>query len=88
MIGKHKTENGFEDGYFFTRYWSTKVVQYNETEIILRNGGWNTSTTKKRINRVSWTENLGFTVFQKDHFWFVEYKGETIPFENGMKLAR
>ena len=69
-------------------YHGTEVVAFNKREIVLRNGGYRTVTTKRRMNQVSDEFCLGFRVFQKDHDWFVEYRGETHEFFDGMVLYR
>ena len=70
-------------------YHSTPVVTFNHKVIILNHGGWMTLTTKTRMNQTSKQFNLGFTVFQKDWNWFVDYAEKTIPFEaRTLELAR
>ena len=76
-----------ENGQTVCRYHGTAVVRANGTSITLDSGGWLTSTTKKRMNQCANDWNLNFNVFQKNHEWFVTYGGETIPFEDGMKLT-
>lgn len=88
-IGTHKT-SVFTDNDDFTKvvYWSTPVVSFNSEKIILNTGGWQTSSTKTRMNQTSNQFQLGFTVFQKDFEWFVEYNGETYPFDTTLEIIR
>ena len=67
-------------GYNVVRYHNTDVVIWNDNEIKLDTGGYQTHTTKDRMNQVSREYDLGFYVYQKNFDWYVEYKGETIPF--------
>lgn len=75
-----KDENG---RLISVRYHETDVVtlKTGQNIIMLNTGGWRTVTTKARMNQVSNVFNLGYYVFQKNHKWFVEFKGKTIPFD-------
>jgi len=70
------------------RYHSTDVVSFDDETITLRSGGWQTNTTKTRMNQASNQFSLGFSVYQKDYEWFVDFNGETLNFEDGMTLER
>lgn len=94
-VGTHKTSIRTEDGMTHIRYHNTDVVSFNEIEIILRSGGYQTLTTKTRMNQAARQFGLAFRVFQKNHEWFVEdiYAKaskliSTIPFFDGMRLSR
>jgi hypothetical protein len=77
-----------EDGMTKLYYHSTPVVEFDEKKIRLNTGGWHSNTTKARMNQASDVFDLGFRVFQKDYEWFVNHKGKTKPFEEGMELSR
>lgn len=77
-----------ENGWTIGRYHSTDVIKFNDQEIILDSGGWQTVTTKTRLNQASNQFDLGFSVYQKNFEWFVDYRGQTFPFEDGMTLTR
>ncbi len=68
------------------KYHTTIVVRICRGSVLLDSGGWETVTTKRRMNQASDEFDLGFYVFQKNFEWFVSYKGEDIPFESGMEL--
>ena len=91
-VGTHKTAIYHSDGYTCIRYHSTEVVKFNDDEIILNSGGWQTNTTKSRMNKVSDAFQLGFRVSQRQHEWFVDYFaneiGDTYSFNDGMILER
>ena len=70
-----------EDGYTKVRYHSTDVVTFNDKTIELYAGGWQTMTTKVRMNQASNQFDLGFTVYQKDFAWFVHFQGKTYEFD-------
>jgi hypothetical protein len=80
-----QTENGLTK----IVYHNTPVVSFNAKVIILNTGGWQTNTTKTRMNQTSHQFDLGFSVYQKDYYWFVEFKGETLKFSgNILELKR
>ena len=87
-IGTHKTNIVTLEGLTSVVYHSTAVVQFNRDKIILNSDGWETATTKTRMNQASRQYSLGFDVYQVDFSWYVNYKGETIPFTDGMTLNR
>ena len=65
----------------FVRYHNTDVVQFDSQYITLNTGGWETATTKLRMNQASNQFNLGFSVYQKDFQWFVVIpQGETLKY--------
>ena len=61
-------------------YHNTRVVFVSGKYITLNTGGWPTVTTKLRMNQAANQYDLGYQVYQKNYDWFVEFKGETIPF--------
>lgn len=77
------------DGYTEVFLHSTPVVTISQHgTIVLRTGGWKTHTTKTRMNQVSNEMNLGFGVFQVKGKWFVDYEGQTLPFETDTLIVR
>lgn len=65
------------------RYHNTDVVRFDDARlhIILNTGGWRTATTKTRMNQTSNQFGLGYGVYQKKGDWFVQYRGQIIPFD-------
>jgi hypothetical protein len=47
------------------------VVSFSADYVILRTGGWNTVTTKARMNQASNQFNLGYCVNQTNFIWYV-----------------
>jgi len=65
----------------FVRYHNTDVVQFDSLYITLNTGGWETATTKLRMNQASNQFGLGYQVYQKNYDWYVVTpKGETLEF--------
>lgn len=96
-IGKHKTRVYDENGYTHVKYHQTNVVSFNEDEIILRSGGWQTNTTKLRINQTSNQFGLGIGIKQHKWQWFIMFKElgknyhwieDEEPFHDGIRLVR
>ena len=88
MIGNHKTNVINDNKVTMVCYHNTPVVKITDDEIILNSGGWLTATTKRRMNQASLQYNLGFAVYQVNFSWYVDYKGDTIPFEDGLRLKK
>ena len=84
-LSSYKT-TWFNDGsHGGVTYQQTNIVSWNKGKITLRSGGWETVTTKKKINQASIQFCLGFSVWQKNYAWFVDLpSGDTVPFVDGM----
>ena len=54
----------------------------------LFSGGWQSVTTKSRLNAILVAHGLpDEKIFQKNFQWFVSQRGGPIPFFSGMRLA-
>lgn len=53
---------------------STEIVIFDDTRIVLNNGGWCTATTATRMNQAASQFGLGFRVSRKDGGMFVQVK--------------
>ena len=63
------------------------IARIGETWIELFDGGYQSNTTKSRLNAILSEFGLpGEGVFQKNFQWFVNYNGFPIPFFSGMRL--
>jgi len=64
------------------------IARIGETWIELFDGGWQSNTTKSRLNAILQEFGIaGERVYQKNFTWFVNYNGSPIPFFSGMRLA-
>ena len=64
------------------------IARIGETWIELFDGGYQTKTTKSRLNAILSAFGMdGEKVFAKNFTWFVNYNGSPIPFFSGMRLA-
>lgn len=69
-------------------YHTSVIVAWDNSRIVLDSNGWMTVTTKRKMNQCSYQFNLGYTVYQEDFTWYVSWKGEILPFKDGMVLER
>ena len=76
------------DGVSYVYLHDHKIAEIGEGFITLYDGGWQSATTKSRLNAVLSENGLpGEGVFQKNYEWFVRLTdGTTIPFFSGMRL--
>ena len=66
-----------------------KITDYQtsgEMHITLDTGGYNTVTTRRRMNEVSQAYGLGFRVYSKKHQLYVEHKGMIEAFNEKISL--
>ena len=83
------TEVIFHDGVSFVYLHGNLIARVGSHSISLFDGGWQSNTTKSRINAILSVHGLpGEGVFQKNFKWFLNYAGNgAIPFFSGMRLA-
>jgi hypothetical protein len=87
-VGTVATKVYRDGGDQVVKYHYTEVVRWDNERIVLDSGGWMTATTKTRMNQAANQYGLGYTVFQRDYEWFVDYNGDTLEFSDGMILER
>ena len=86
------------DGVSTVYLHGNKIAEVGDDFLKLFDGGWQTTTTKSRLNAL--LSEFGYTcgtkqefIFQKQFEWFIqmfdltENAMRTIPFTNGMRLA-
>jgi hypothetical protein len=92
------TEVRNNDGVSEVFLHGNKIAEIGECFVTLFDGGWQTNTTKSRLNAILGEHGVpGEHVFQKNHKWFVrttcgvtpgDKEGfTTVPFVSGMCLA-
>ena len=89
-IGKHATKVTKDGQTSTVRYHYPDVVKVDwDTGIItLNTGGWETSTTKLRMNQASSEWGLGYHVYQHKHDWFVTHDGNTYNYTDKSQDSR
>jgi len=80
------------DGIAVVLLHGNKIAEVGDNFIRLFDGGWQSNTTKSRLNAILQAHGLsGECVFQKKFEWFVNLntgKGiTTVPFFSSMRLA-
>lgn len=78
-----------EDGVAQVLLHGNLIAQVGEDWMKLYDGGWQSKTTKSRLNAILEAFGLpGERVFQKNWEWRLQMKdGSSIPFFSGMRLA-
>jgi len=81
-----------EENLSVVRLHGNKIAEVGETFIRLFDGGWQSKTTKSRLNAIlSVHGDDDDRVFQKNFDWFVSLNTAqgltTVPFFNSMRLA-
>ena len=75
------------EGVSVVRLHGNKIAEVGEDFITLFDGGWQTTTTKSRLNAILSENGLpGERVFAKAFDWFVQQEGGPVPFFSGMRL--
>ena len=66
------------------------IATVTDSEVILFDGGYQSNTTKSRLNAIinEFTDGTKNGVFQKNWTWFVTKNGEKEVFQNGVALAK
>jgi hypothetical protein len=64
-----------------------KIAEVGDTFIKLFDGGWQSNTTKSRLNAILRAHGAGEGIFQKNWEWFISTANGIVEFESGMKLA-
>ena len=63
------------------------IARIGETWMELFDAGYQTATTKSRLNALLRAFGMeGEYIFQKNFQWFLNYNGAPLPFFNGMRL--
>ena len=79
----------YEQGNGISRVYlhGNKIAEVGTGFITLFDGGWQSNTTKSRLNALLSAFGLkGERVFQKDFTWYVGQDGGPVPFFSGMRL--
>ena len=63
------------------------IAKIGDTWMQLFDGGWQSNTTKSRLNAILQAHGCsGEYIFQKNFEWFMNYQDAPIPFFSGMRL--
>jgi len=69
-------------------YINTEIVRWDGDQVTLNSGGWETVTTKRKMNQAAQQFAKRYGVFQRDYVWYVEDReGNVQKFYDGMTIA-
>jgi len=54
--------------------WGNEIAEIANGKLFLNNCGWETVTTKDRLNAILWAFDIPAKIVQKDWNWFYQYK--------------
>jgi len=83
------TEVTYYSGHDISRVYlhNNLIAEIGPTYVQLFDGGWQTPTTKSRLNAILKAHGVdGEYIFQKKGEWFLNFQGSPIPFFSGMRL--
>ena len=83
------TEVTYYSGHDISRVYlhNNLIAEIGPTYVQLFDGGWQTPTTKSRLNAILSAHGAdGEYIFQKKGQWFLNFQGTPIPFFSGMRL--
>jgi hypothetical protein len=68
-------------------YQNTVVVKViNDRFVVLNSDGWETATTKRRMNQASMQYNLDYVVYQSGFVWYVRIGDDIMPYYDGITI--
>jgi len=70
-------------------YHRTQVVAFDRHNVSLRTGGWDSVTTRRKMNQASTQFGLGYGVYRdKGESYVRTPAGDVLPLSDGMHFAR
>ncbi len=88
-LSTYKTSVFSARGRTYVQYHATNIVEFDGDTVTLNSGGWQSVTTKRKMNQASHQFGLGYGVYQRNHVWYVDLpNGQTVEFEDGMTFTR
>lgn len=83
-VANNTIEIDYGNGKTAIRLHNTDILIFDNGTVTLDSGGWQTHTTKRRLNRFL---PGGYSISQKNFEWFVNTpNGEKVAFSDGMTL--
>ena len=80
-------DNTIENCFVYLHGNHIATYNYANKELSLYDGGWQSNTTKSRLNALCYELATGFSVFQKNWDWFVsDFQNTVIDFNNGVTV--
>ncbi len=84
-IGYETVIRRIDDFTIGVKYHATDILKVDPTNIVtLSNGGWDTPTTKDRLNQ--FLNCLNVRIYQKKGTWYIVGDNGTFEFQNGIEV--
>jgi len=83
LISKSCRVINYVNGDKTIKLYATDILQFKGDKIFLNSGGYNTVTTKRRINQFL---PCDIRVYQKNYKWYVDIHGQIIEFFDGVAV--
>jgi hypothetical protein len=74
-LSSYKTTIASDGTHTVVTYQKTQIVRWNDAEIILDFGGWDSVTTRRKMNQASNQFILGYTVYREKEETYVQPHG-------------
>jgi len=87
-LSSYATTIAARNGNTTVTYHETAIVEFDLECVILRTGGWDTVTTRRKMNQVANQFGLGFSVYRDKGLTMVCHNGETAILGQGAVLTR
>lgn len=85
----YKTKVVQQDCDVIVTYQSTQIVKFNSERIVLNFGGWDSVTTRRKMNQASKQYDLGFSVYRKKGETYISFMGKTVEYSgHALELHR
>ena len=80
-------DNTIENCFVYLHGNHIATYNYADKELTLFDGGWQSNTTKSRLNALCYELATGFSVFQKNCDWFVsDFQNTVVDFTDGITV--
>ena len=77
-------KDNYQENTYHVRYWSTDILTISEEGWFYRTGGYETVTTKERLNQLL---PAGYYISQKNFVWYLSDGEDTIEFDGHFQLT-
>jgi hypothetical protein len=74
------------EGVSFVYLYSNLIAMVADTWLEIFDGGYQTNTTKSRLNAILSAHGNGEYVYQKNFNWFISTSNGEVPFNGNIKL--
>ena len=80
-------DNTIENCFVYLHGNHIATYNYADKELSLYDGGWQSNTTKSRLNALCHEFATGFSIFQKNWDWFVsDFQNTVVDFTDGITV--